>query len=61
MQAICYHMYCPLLEEEIQNIKGEPIQEAFETTIDLNVNAYIPEFYIKNQQQRMQLYKKIAA
>ncbi len=61
MEAIGYDMYCRLLEEEIQNIKGEPIQEAFETTIDLNVNAYIPEFYIKNQQQRMQLYKKIAA
>ncbi len=42
-------------------MKGEPKQEYFETTIDLNINAYIPDFYIKNQEQRMEMYKKIAA
>ena len=61
MEAIGYDMYCRLLEEEIQNMKGEPKQEYFETTIDLNINAYIPDFYIKNQEQRMEMYKKIAA
>ncbi len=61
MEAIGYDMYCRLLEEEIQNTKGEPKQEYFETTIDLNVNAYIPDFYIQNQQQRMEMYKKISA
>lgn len=61
MEAIGYDMYCRLLEEEIQSIKGEPVEESFETTIDVNVNAYIPDFYIKSQQQRMELYKKIAA
>ena len=60
MEAIGYDMYCRLLESEIQNMKGEPKQEYFETTVDLNINAYIPDFYIKNQQQRMEMYKKIA-
>lgn len=61
MEAIGYDMYCRLLEEEIQNMKGEPKEEYFETSIDLNINAYIPDFYIKNQEQRMEMYKKIAA
>ncbi len=61
MEAIGYDMYCRLLEEEVQNLKGEaPKEERFQTTIDLPVNAYIPDFYIKNQEQRMELYKKIA-
>lgn len=61
MESVGYDMYCRLLEEEVQNLKGEPVAETFETTVDLNINAYLPDFYIKNQEQRMDLYKKIAA
>lgn len=61
MEAVGYDMYCRLLEEEVQNLKGEmPKEEQFETSIDLNISAFIPDFYIKNQEQRMELYKKIA-
>lgn len=61
MEAIGYDMYCRLLEDEVQQMKGEaPKEEPFETTIDLNINAFIPDFYIKNQEQRLELYKKIA-
>ena len=35
-------------------------RKKFETSIDLNISAFIPDFYIKNQEQRMELYKKIA-
>ncbi|MBQ7103821.1 MAG: transcription-repair coupling factor, partial [Anaerotignum sp.] len=61
MEAVGYDMYCRLLEEEVQNLKGAaPREEQFETSVDLNISAYIPDFYIKNQEQRMELYKKIA-
>lgn len=61
MEAVGYDMYCRLLEEEVQNLKGAaPKEEQFETSIDLNISAFIPDFYIKNQEQRMELYKKIA-
>ena len=61
MEAVGYDMYCRLLEEEVQNLKGTaPKEEQFETSIDLNISAFIPDFYIKNQEQRMELYKKIA-
>lgn len=61
MEAVGYDMYCRLLEEEVQNLKGTaPKEEQFETSIDLNISAFIPDFYIRNQEQRMELYKKIA-
>lgn len=60
MEAVGYDMYCRLLEEEVNQLNGEEVQESFETSIDLNINAFIPDFYIKNQEQRMELYKKIA-
>jgi transcription-repair coupling factor (superfamily II helicase) len=61
MEAVGYDMYCRLLEEEVQSLKGAaPKEEQFETSIDLNISAFIPDFYIKNQEQRMELYKKIA-
>lgn len=61
MEAVGYDMYCRLLEEEVRSLKGEVRAEEFETSVDLHISAYIPDFYIKNQEQRMELYKKIAA
>lgn len=43
-----------------QTIKGRPEAETFTTLIDLNVDAYIPE-YIKNEYQKLDIYKRIAA
>lgn len=60
MEAVGYDMYCRLLEEEVKELQGDVPEERFETLIDLNVDAYIPDFYIKNQEQRMEIYKKIA-
>ncbi|NLK36603.1 MAG: transcription-repair coupling factor, partial [Epulopiscium sp.] len=61
MEAVGYDMYCRLLEEEVQRLQGVEAPEQFETLIDMNVDAYIPDFYIPNQEQRMEIYKKIAA
>ncbi|MFI3174189.1 MAG: transcription-repair coupling factor [Bacillota bacterium] len=61
MATIGYDMYCRLLEEEVLNLQGlAPKEKRIDTTIDLNVSAFLPDTYIKNQQQRMEIYKKIA-
>ncbi len=61
MATIGYDMYCRLLEEEVLNLQGlAPKEKPIETTIDLNLSAFLPETYIKNQQHRMEIYKKIA-
>lgn len=60
METVGYDMYCKLLDEEVRHLKGEEVKEEFETTIDLNINAFIPSFYIPNEEQRLEIYKKIA-
>lgn len=61
MEAVGYDMYCKLLDEAVKELKGEEVEEKQETSIDININAYIPDFYIKNEEQRLEIYKKIAA
>ena len=61
MEAVGYDLYCKMLNEAVRQLKGGPEAETFTTLIDLNVDAYIPEYYIKNEYQKLDLYKRIAA
>ncbi|MCH3965617.1 MAG: transcription-repair coupling factor [Clostridium sp.] len=61
MAAIGYDLYCKMLEDTIKTIKGEIEEEPVETTVDLKVDAYIPNDYIENEVQKIEIYKKIAA
>jgi transcription-repair coupling factor (superfamily II helicase) len=61
MSQVGYEMYSKLLEEHMRGIKGEKIEEHFETTIEFSINAYIPENYVANSDHKLDLYKKIAA
>jgi transcription-repair coupling factor (superfamily II helicase) len=61
MEAVGYDMYCKLLEETIAELKGEIVADELEITVDINVDAYIPSTYIKNHNQRLEIYKKIAS
>ena len=59
--AVGYDMYCKLLEEAVQKLKGEEIEEAVETRINLPIEAYLPDDYVPDSRQKVALYKKIAA
>lgn len=61
MAAIGYDLYCRMLEDTIKLVKGEIDQEPVETTVELKVDAYIPSDYIKDEVQKIEVYKKIAA
>lgn len=61
MSAIGYDLYCRMLEDTIKLIKGEIESEPVETTVELKVDAYIPSDYIKDEVQKIEVYKKIAA
>ena len=60
METVGYDMYCKLLDEAVCKLKGIEKEESFETSVDINVNAYIPEYYIENEEQRLEIYKKIS-
>ncbi len=61
MAAIGYDLYVKLLEETIHELKGEVVERYEDTTIELNVNAYISEAYIAHPSQKIEIYKKIAS
>ena len=61
MEAVGYDLYCKMLNEAVRHEKGEIDEEEFNTSIDLNVDAYIPETYIANVYQKLDIYKRIAA
>lgn len=60
MESVGYDLYCKMLNEAVQEAKGIAVQEDFETTIDMNINAYIPEKYIANEYLKLDIYKRIA-
>jgi transcription-repair coupling factor (superfamily II helicase) len=61
MEAVGYDLYCKMLNEAVRNTKGEETdEETFETMVDMDMDAYIPATYIKNEVQKLDIYKRIA-
>lgn len=60
MEAVGYELYCKMLNEAVQRRKGISMQEDFITTVDLDVDAFIPPEYIVNEVQKLDIYKRIA-
>lgn len=61
MEAVGYDLYCKMLNEAVLVMKGEKEEmEDYETSIDLKADAYIPVSYIRNELQKLNMYKKIS-
>ena len=60
MNAVGYDLYCKMLNEAVKEAKGIHTMVDFETSVDLNVDAYIPDSYISNEFQKLDIYKRIA-
>ena len=60
MAAVGYDLYCKMLNEAVSQLKGEKEEADYATTIDLDIDAFIPESYIKNEYQKLDIYKRIA-
>jgi len=60
MEAVGYDLYCKMLNEAVKEEKGISRVEHFDTTIDIDIDAYIPSAYIANEYQKLDIYKRIA-
>jgi len=60
MEAVGYDLYCKMLNDAVRTLKGGKPVETFETTMDLFVDAFIPDRYIPNEFQKLDIYKRIA-
>ena len=61
MEAVGFDMYTGMLNEEVAKLKGIEIPKYFETEIDLDIDAFLPDGYINRESQKLEFYKRIAA
>jgi len=61
IEAIGYDLYVKYLHEAIKRLKGEKVEEEIDTTIDIKVDGYISHRYIEDEEQKIEVYKKIAS
>ena len=60
MEQVGYDMYNKLLDEVVKETKGEQVVEEEEILIDINLSAYIPDKYIEDSSQKIEIYQDIA-
>ena len=61
LEAVGYDLYCQMLNQALLELKGEGTPVVIDTTIDLELTAYLPAAYVKNEFQKLALYKRIAS
>ncbi|BCJ92629.1 transcription-repair-coupling factor [Anaerocolumna cellulosilytica] len=61
MEAVGYDLYCKMLNDAVRSMRGETNEEeTFDTTVDMDIDAFIPATYIKSEFQKLDVYKRIA-
>ena len=60
MEQVGYDTYCRLLDEVIKEMQGIEIVEEKDVQIDLSVSSYIPDEFIENSTQKIEIYQNIA-
>ena len=60
MDQVGYDTYCNLLDQVVKTMQGIEIKEEKDIQIDLNVSSYIPDEYIENTAQKIEIYQNIA-
>jgi transcription-repair coupling factor (superfamily II helicase) len=59
--AVGFDLYCQMVTEAVGELKGEPIPEPLEITVDLPVDANLPRDYVARDDVRMEAYRRLAA
>lgn len=60
IEAVGYDLYCKMLNDAIKRLQGQSIEEEYVTSIELPLDAYIPDTYVKNEYLKLDLYKRIS-
>ena len=60
LEQVGYDTYCNLLDEVVKEMKGIEVNPEIDIQIDLNVTSYIPENYIEDPNQKIEIYQNIA-
>ena len=60
LDQVGYDMYCKILDEVVKEMKGIEVEEEIDVQIDINVSSYIPDEFIDNSNQKIEIYQNIA-
>ena len=60
LEQVGYDTYCKLLDEVLKEMKGIEVKPEIEVQIDLDVTSYIPDEYISDSSQKIEMYQDIA-
>ena len=60
LEQVGYDTYCNLLDEVVREIQGEKVIPEIDVQIDLDVTSYIPDEYISDSSQKIEMYQDIA-
>ena len=60
LEQVGYDTYCNLLDEVVKEMKGIEVRPEIDIQIDLNVTSYIPDEYISDSNQKIEVYQDIA-
>lgn len=60
MDQVGYDTYCKLLDEVVKEMQGVEVKEEIDVQIDMNISSYIPDEYIENSSQKIEIYQNIA-
>jgi transcription-repair coupling factor (superfamily II helicase) len=58
--AVGYDMFLKLMEEAVAEIKGEPLEQALDPEINIQVSAFLSEDYVPDLDQRLALYRRLS-
>ena len=60
LEQVGYDTYCNLLDEVIKEMQGTVVQPEIDVQIDLDATCYIPDTYISDSSQKIEIYQDIA-
>ena len=60
MVNVGFDTYCELLEETVNELKGETVKANKPAIVDINVTAYIPDEWVGSEEQKMIEYKRLS-
>ena len=61
IDTVGFEMYMKLLEQTVRELKGEELEDDVRATVNLRVDLKIDASYVADMNQRLMLYRKVAA
>ena len=60
LEQVGYDTYCNLLDEVVKEMQGEEVKPEIDVQIDLDATCFIPDEYISDSSQKIEIYQDIA-